>query len=339
MSESAIKTTVIGSYPIPSWLAAMPSTPNLRDALLTVLKIQELAGLDVISDGELSRFDVNHPETNGMIEYFIRPLDGVRSQLTRSELAEFRAKPDMSFRAQPAGVVYGEIGEGTLNLPAAWRMARPLTNRPLKFTLTSPYMLAKTLLDQHYRDVRALANAIAEVLRRQVAEIDAAVIQIDEAHLTGHPEDGSWAHEPINHTLSAVRGERALHLCFGNYGGQSIQKGFWRSLLPFFNRLEVNHLELEFARRGYDELEVFCDLREDIALGIGIIDIKDNIVETPDVVAQRIERAARVLGESRIRWVHPDCGFWMLPRSVADQKMAALVKGRDLYLGRPSQHE
>ncbi|MGQ9904497.1 MAG: cobalamin-independent methionine synthase II family protein [Anaerolineae bacterium] len=339
MSESAIKTTVIGSYPIPSWLAAMPSTPNLRDALLTVLKIQELAGLDVISDGELSRFDVNHPETNGMIEYFIRPLDGVRSQLTRSELAEFHAKPDMSFRAQPAGVVYGEIGEGTLNLPAAWRMARPLTNRPLKFTLTSPYMLAKTLLDQHYRDVRALANAIAEVLRRQVAEIDAAVIQIDEAHLTGHPEDGSWAHEPINHTLSAVRGERALHLCFGNYGGQSIQKGFWRSLLPFFNRLEVNHLELEFARRGYDELEVFCDLREDIALGIGIIDIKDNIVETPDVVAQRIERAARVLGESRIRWVHPDCGFWMLPRSVADQKMAALIKGRDLYLGRPSQHE
>jgi len=337
MSEKAILTTVVGSYPVPSWLAAMPSTPNLRDALLTVLKTQELAGIDVISDGELSRFDVNHPETNGMIEYFIRPLDGVRAHLSRSELAEFRARPGMSFRAQPAGVVYAGIGEGALNLPAAWELARPLASRPLKFTLTSPYMLAKTLLDRHYHDLRALAHAIADVLRQQLADIDAPVVQIDEANLTGHPEDAPWAHEPINHTLSAVRGERAVHLCFGNYGGQSIQKGLWRDLLPFLNRLEVNHLVLEFARRDYDELEIFRELRDDIALGVGVIDIKDNVVETPELVARRIERAAQILGESRIRWVHPDCGFWMLPRSVADRKMVALVKGRDLYLGRPAQ--
>ena len=325
MSEPTIKTTVIGSYPIPSWLAAMPSTPNLRDALLTVLKTQELAGLDVISDGELSRFDVNHPETNGMIEYFIRPLDGVHARLSRSELAEFRTRPGMSFRAQPAGVVYAGIGEGTLNLPAAWEMARPFASRPLKFTLTSPYMLARTLLDRHYHDLRSLANAIADVLRQQLADIDAPVVQIDEANLTGHPEDATWAHEPINRVLSAARGERAIHLCFGNYGGQSIQKGLWRDLLPFLNRLEVDHLALEFARRGYDELEIFRDLRNDIALGVGVIDIKDNVVETPELVARRIERAAQILGESRIRWVHPDCGFWMLPRSGAERQMVALV--------------
>ena len=74
MSEPSIKTTVVGSYPLPTWLAAYPSVPNLRDAVLVVLKTQELAGLDVISDGELTRFDVNHPETNGMIEY-IRAAD------------------------------------------------------------------------------------------------------------------------------------------------------------------------------------------------------------------------------------------------------------------------
>lgn len=339
MNHQTIWTTVIGSYPIPSWLAAMPSTPNLRDALLTVLKTQELAGLDVISDGELSRFDVNHPETNGMIEYFIRPLEGVRTNLSRSELAEFRAQPGMSFRAQPAGVVYAGIGEGALNLPAAWELVRPLASRPLKFTLTSPYMLARTLLDRHYHDLRSLANAIADVLRQQLADIDAPVVQIDEAHLTGHPEDAAWAHEPINRVLETARGKRAVHLCFGNYGGQSIQKGLWRDLLPFLNRLAVDHLTLEFARRGYEELEIFRDLRDDIALGVGVIDIKDNVVETPELVARRIEHAARVLGEARIRWVHPDCGFWMLPRSVADRKMVALVKGRDLYLGRPAQHE
>ena len=67
MSEPAVKTTVVGSYPVPSWLAAYPSTPNLHDALMVILKTQELAGLDVIADGELSRFDISHPETNGMI--------------------------------------------------------------------------------------------------------------------------------------------------------------------------------------------------------------------------------------------------------------------------------
>ncbi|HYF48982.1 MAG TPA: cobalamin-independent methionine synthase II family protein [Planctomycetota bacterium] len=328
-----VKTTVVGSYPIPSWLAAYPSTPNLRDAILVALKSQELAGLDVIADGELSRFNINHPETNGMIEYFIRPMEGIHANLTRSELAAFRKKAGMAFRSQPAGVVRGPIREGSLNLPAAWQFYKGLSHLPLKFTVTSPYMLAKTLIDEHYRDLRAMTMAIADVLRAQVAGIDAAVLQVDEANLTGHPEDASWAHEPINRVLSGTKGEKALHLCFGNYGGQSIQKGFWKSLLPFLNNLSVDHLVLEFARRGYDELEVFKDLRPEISLGLGVIDIKDNEVEAPGEVAKRIEHASKILGAERVKWVHPDCGFWMLSRSVADRKMTALVEGRNEFSG------
>ena len=334
MSEPSIRTTVVGSYPVPAWLPVLPSTPTLRDAVLTVLKTQELAGLDVISDGELSRFDVNHPETNGMIEYFIRPMDGIVSTLSRAELAAFRAQAGMSFRSQPAGVVRRPIGEGTLNLPAAWQFVKPLTTRPQKFTVTSPYMLAKTLLDEHYRDLPGLTMALAEVLRAQVADIDAPVVQLDEANLTGHPDDAAWAHEPINHVLGAVRGERAVHLCFGNYGGQTIQQGLWRDLIPFFNRLSVDHLVLEFARFGFRDLERLNDLRPEIAVGVGVIDIKDNAVEAVTEVARRIEQAVLTLGIERVRWVHPDCGLWMLPRSVADRKLAALVQGRDRFLGR-----
>ncbi len=336
MTEPAIKTTVVGSYPLPAWLAAYPSGPNLRDAILVVLKTQELAGLDVISDGELTRFDVNHPETNGMIEYFVRPMGGISSRMGRKDVADFRAQQGMGFRTQPAGVVEGPISEGELDLPSSWQMVKELTTTPLKFTVTAPYMLAKTLLDRHYRDLPSLTMAIAEVLRRQVEAIDAPVLQVDEANLTGHPEDAAWAHEPINHVLDGARGERALHLCFGNYGGQSIQSGFWANLLGFLNNLHVDHLVLEFARRGYDELEVFTDLREGVALGIGVIDIKDNEVESADEVARRIQQAVDLLGAERIKWIHPDCGFWMLPRSVADRKMQALVAGRDLFLGRTS---
>lgn len=329
-----IKTTVVGSYPIPSWLAAYPSTPNLIDAIKVVLKTQELAGIDVIADGELYRFNVNHPETNGMIEYFIEPLHGIRNTFSRAEQDEFRQQQRMSFRKKPAGVVEEKIGEGNLDLVSAWQTVSTLTRSPLKFTLTSPYMLACTLLDHHYGHIQDLAMDIAGVLREQVAQIGAQVIQIDEAHLPGHPEDIGWASQPINHVLSAARGEKAVHLCFGNYGGQTIQRGYWQTVLPFLNALEVNHLVLEFARRGYDELEHFSDLRPEIALGVGVIDIKDNLVETPDEVAQRIETAVKILGLERIRWVHPDCGFWMLPRSVADQKMISLVQGRDLFLGK-----
>src|SRR5690606_17184305 len=100
------------------------------------------------------------------------------------------------------------------------------------------------------------------------------------------------------------------------------------------NSLECDHLILEFARRKFQELDLLNELKPSIALGVGIIDIKDNVVESPEEVARRIEHAVNVLGEERVRWVHPDCGFWMLPRTVADQKMQHLVKGRDLYLGR-----
>lgn len=329
-----IRTTVVGSYPIPAWLAAYPTTPNLRDAILVVLKTQELAGLDLIADGELSRFDVNHPQTNGMIEYFVRPLGGVNSELGRAEIERFRRRQGMGFRARPAALVHGPLAPGALDLPSAWEFVKPLSATPQKFTLTSPYMLAKTLLDEHYEDLPVLTMELARILRGQVEQIDAPVIQVDEANLTGHPEDAGWAYEPINYVLDGIRGERALHLCFGNYGGQSIQRGFWQHLLPFLNQLHVDHLVLEFARRGYEELPLFRDLRPEIALGVGVIDIKDNEVESAETVARRIENAVKILGPERVKWVHPDCGFWMLPRSVADAKMAALVRGRDLAEGR-----
>ena len=93
--------------------------------------------------------------------------------------------------------------------------------------------------------------------------------------------------------------------------------------------------EAEFARRGDEELDVFRDLKPSISLGLGVIDIKDNAVETPEEVARRIERGVKVLGTERVKWVHPDCGFWMLRRSVADRKMAALVAGRNMAVGAP----
>jgi 5-methyltetrahydropteroyltriglutamate--homocysteine methyltransferase len=331
-----IRTTVVGSYPVPDWLAALPSQQALADATRVVFKTQEMAGIDVVADGELYRFDVNHPDTNGMIEYFTRAMSGIRSAVTRADIEEFSRIQGMGFRAEPAGVVEGPVDEGTLNLPRDYRRARSLTDHALKFTLTGPHMLSKTLMDHHYRDRPALAMAIGGALAKQVASIDPQVIQVDEANIPGHPEEGDWAADAINVVLDAAvkAPEKGVHICFGNYGGQPIQKGEWRKLIGFMNRLHADHVVLEFAFRGYDELVHFKEhLDPRVGIGLGVIDIKVNTVESPEEVARRIEAATKMLGPGRVKWVHPDCGFWMNKRSVADRKMVSLVKGRDLFLG------
>jgi 5-methyltetrahydropteroyltriglutamate--homocysteine methyltransferase len=198
-------------------------------------------------------------------------------------------------------------------------------------------MLSRTLLDKHYSDFRKLTLAIADVLAQQVRGLPCQCLQVDEANIPGNPSDGPLAAEAINRVLDAYEGEKAVHLCFGNYGGQVIQKGEWKALLGFLNSLRTDHVVLELAHRPVQDLDALKDVDARISLGLGVIDVKVNHVETPEEVASRIERIEHKVGAGRLGWVHPDCGFWMLKRSVADRKMESLVAGRDLYEGRASR--
>ncbi|RMD97476.1 MAG: methionine synthase [Calditrichaeota bacterium] len=277
---------------------------------------------------------MNHPETNGMIDYFIRPLAGVQLHLSKKQLEQFRQNSTLAYRGEPAGVVVDALEAGTLNLAKDFEFVRPLTPSKLKFTVTSPYMLARVLINEYYADFEALVFALSEILAQQVRDLNADVIQVDEANLTGHPEDAELAAEAINRILRQVSGGKAVHLCFGNYGGQTIQKGTYEKLVHFINSLESDHVVLEMARRPASELEMLKELKPEMGIGLGVIDIKDNQVETPDLVAKRIEKAAKMVTLKRLKYVHPDCGFWMLSRGIADAKMRALVAGRNLFLGK-----
>ena len=161
---ATIQTTTVGSYPVPEWLSALPSEAAVIDATRVVFDTQRQAGIDLPTDGELYRFDVNHPDTNGMIEYFVHKLGGIDSRVGRADTAAFRAKHEMAFRSKPAAVVRGPITEGVLNLADDCARAGKVAGGPFKFTLTSPYMLARTLLDTHYNDFAALNMAIADAL-------------------------------------------------------------------------------------------------------------------------------------------------------------------------------
>src|SRR5687767_3818906 len=178
-----------------------------------------------------------------------------------------------------------------------------------------------------------ISMAVAEVLAAQVRNLPCQCVQVDEANIPGNPSDAPLAARAINCVLDQVQGERAVHLCFGNYGGQTIQKGHWAALIEFLNSLHANHVILELAHRPIEDLDALALVGDHIKLGLGVIDVKVNHVEAPDEIARRMDRIEKKVGLGRLAWVHPDCGFWMLKRSVADRKMEALVKGRDTYLG------
>ena len=335
MSRS-LKTTVVGSYPVPEWLKASPSPAALQDAIRLVLDVQERAGVDVIGDGELGRWDLRRREPAGMVERFVRPMSGVQSGLTRSQREGFLADPVTAYRANAPGVVVDELGDGALDLLREFQQARALTSHPLKFTLTSPYMLAKVVVDDHYHDLERLTMAFADVLARQLKGIDAAVIQVDEPHLPGHPDHNRLAAAAINRVLDAAdKGvSRAVHLCFGNFGGQMIQQGDYRKLIEFLNLLNCDHVVLETTRRSDREIESLQQIDERIGLGLGVIDVKDLQVESASDVASRIEALADLLGVDRLQYVHPDCGLQVLPGPIADGKLRALVAGRNLFVGK-----
>jgi 5-methyltetrahydropteroyltriglutamate--homocysteine methyltransferase len=324
----------VGSYPVLDWLVALPSEQALVDATRVVFAIQREAGIELPTDGELYRFDVNHPDTNGMIEYFVHRLGGICREPSREEAARYRAKGEMRFRHRPAGVVSGSISEGTLDLPRDCARAAAVAGGAFKFTLTSPYMLARTLLDSHYKDLEELTLALADTMARQMPDLDCDCIQIDEANVPGNPADGPLAAEAINRVLDAAKGDKAVHFCFGNYGGQTIQQGTWSALIKFLNQLRADHLVLEMAHRPPDDLEALKELDPRLSIGLGVVDVKVNHVESAEEIARTLEMAESFLGEGRVAYIHPDCGLWMLKRSVADRKIAALAKGRDLYLGR-----
>jgi 5-methyltetrahydropteroyltriglutamate--homocysteine methyltransferase len=290
---------------------AAPSEQALIDATRVVLATQEQAGLDLVCDGELYRFDLDHPETNGMIEYFTTPMAGIRKGMSLDELLAYRRVSGMGFRTRPPGVVDGPIGSGTLDLPDACARAKALTRKPFKFTVTGPHMLAKTLLDQHYKDTAALAMAIADVLAAQVRHIEADVVQLDEANLPGHPDEWEWAAAAINRVLGAVRGTPAVHLCFGNYGGQSVQKGHWGKLMRYLNSLEADHVVMENAHRPAEELAVFKELKPEIGMGLGVIDVGSRRRKrpwAPAASATSIPTAA--CGCSSATWRTARCARW-----------------------------
>src|ERR1700728_3989260 len=315
--------TMVGSYAMPGWLERLKTEYFARRisrhdldeiydaAAKAAIKDQEIAGLDIVPDGE--------PRRDNMVDYFVERLPGV--QIDRSSKKFYYDFYD--------SVVQGKLPMASLGLVPDFHFLQTFTERQTKINITGPHCLSKRIRNQYYPSEEAFATDIARVMNMELKALvkaGATYIQIDEPYYSGFPEDLTWGVNVINTLVEGVDARIAIHICYGNRYGKPSWEGSYRYLFPAILQAKVSSLSLEFARRGGEDLDLFREFKPPFELGAGVIDVKDNSVETPDIVAERIRKTMKVVPPEKL-YVLPDCGLFHLPRDIAFAKLRAMVEG------------
>ena len=336
-------TSVVGSHARPSWFVAGLEAADrdefgpadlaemLDDAVDLAIRDQEAAGVEVVSDGEMRRAGFFTAE-------FFRHLTGVRMLPPARRFGA--GGHDQQHRLEVTERVTAPNGLGVVD---EYRAAVGRTTRPLKVMLPGPYTLSgrlRTGPDGVYRDRVAAAEAFVAILRDEIAALvdaGATIIQVDEPSPAIHPDSGADFAAMLNAAIEPAVGRARLgaHLCFGNYLGRPLAKRTYRPICDAMLRFEVDELVLEFANRELAEIDLVADLvagGRDVA--VGLIDVKNYYLETPEDVAERIDRVLATGAPPERLAIVPDCGFSQTARWAAVAKLRSMVAGRDLVLGR-----
>ena len=329
-----LPTTVIGSYPQPSWLVdhdalARRAPPRIRaqeiwrvapeyirdaqdDATRLAIADFEAAGIDIVTDGEMRRESYSN--------YFATALEGIDPD--RYGIALNRAG-----REDRVPLVNGPIRRpGPVEVRDV-EFLRRHTTRTTKATVPGPFTMSQQSQNDHYPDRRALALDYADALNEEIRDLRSAgadVIQIDEPYLQSFVDDArAYAVEAINRALVGIDGPVVLHTCFGYGHFVKEKRGRIDNGYPFLLELAdttADQLAIEAAQPDLD-LAVLERLG-DKAVVLGVIDLGTSEVETAAVVADRIRAALRHLPPERLV-VAPDCGMKYLARDVAFAKLQA----------------
>lgn len=323
---TTLPTTVVGSYPVPEWMERLKtdyyrgrmSQAQLDDlhemAIKAALRDQELAGIDIVSDGELRR--------DNDIDYFLARMLGIEIVETAKDyyFDYYRAR-------LPAPLAPSR--DAPLGLADDFAFTASQCAGPIKFSFTGPFSLAQRVRNEAYPEQRELVLAMARVLNaeaRALADRGAELLQIDEPFLAGYPDQVTTAVEAINVVTEGVDVGWALHVCYGNRYARPLWEGHYDFLFPAVLDAHVDQLVLEFARKGYQDLPVVAKFGWDRGIGLGVIDVKSAEVETPELVAARIRSALELVPADRLM-INPDCGLRNVSGAVARAKLAAMVLG------------
>ena len=326
-------TSLVGSYPQPDWLidraGLSKQVPRVRvddlwlvapdkleaaqdDATVLAIRDQERAGLDIISDGEQRRESYSNR--------FATALDGIDTENPGTVI-------NRSGKPIPVPRVIGPIKRRHAVELRDLKVLRANTDRQIKATVPGPFTMGKQAQDDYYKDEEAVALAYADAVNAEIKDLFAAgadVVQIDEPWMQQHPDKArQYGLKALDRALAGVNGTVAVHLCFG-YAAVVHDKPSGYSFLPELEGSKAQQVSIEAAQPKLD-LKVLRELPSKTII-LGVIDLADKAVETPQVVADRIRRALAHIPADRVV-VAPDCGMKYLPRAIAFGKMKAMAEG------------
>jgi len=329
-------TSLVGSYPQPEWLIdhdkLSKQVPRIRaddlwlvspdkleaaqdDATILAIRDRERAGLDIVTDGEQRRESYSNR--------FATALDGIDIDNPGTVI-------NRNGRPIPVPRIAGPIRRRQAIELRDLKVLRANTERKIKATVPGPFTMGRQAQDDYYGDEEAVAMAYAEAVNAEIKDLFAAgadVVQIDEPWMQQHPDKARrYGIKALDRALDGVGGIVAVHLCFG-YAAVVRDKPSGYSFLPELEQCKAQQISIEAAQPKLD-LKILNELPSKTIV-LGVIDLGDMTVETPQVVADRIRRALDIVPPERLV-VAPDCGMKYLPRAIAFAKMKAMAEGAGL---------
>ena len=329
-----LPTSLVGSYPQPDWLIDRKTlagrfpprtlTPSLwrvapeyleaaqDDATIIAIHDQERAGLDIVTDGEIRRESYSNR--------FANALEGIDTANPGQAL-------DRSGHPVSAPRVTGRIRRTRPVEVEALKFLKANTDRPVKITVPGPFTMQQQAQNDFYPDEESLAMDYAQAVNAEIRDLFAAgadVVQVDEPYMQARPQKArDYGLKAMNAALEGVGGTTAVHICFG-YAAIIHERPAGYNFLPEFAHSCVDQISIETAQSHLDTA-ILEPLRGKTII-LGVLDLSDPEVETPETVAERIRRALPHVDPAKVI-VAPDCGLKYLSRETAFAKMKAMVDG------------
>ena len=357
--DTILPTTMVGSYPRPHWYHQQLLGRDVRvafkevsheeayhDATAAVLRDQEEAGLDIVTDGQMS-----YDDYVGVIGSFcwymyerIGGFDPAREPHPAEASAEGSYDKTMELLHDWGGVINsGPVTHGPIRLVDLYQIAKQYTDKPIKVSVgAGPVNLAWHVYFEHYKDAKELCYALAPVFNAEMkalVEAGAQYLQLEDLGawlplFTGDENDYDWIRDVIGKCCEGVDAKIGWHFCFGNaWGNDILSANFpdgYQTVLPhFWDTPGIDQFVLDYANRDMAGIEFLATMPDNLEVQVGVLDIRNMMIESPQQIAERARRVLEHVPAERVT-LSTDCGMKPLPRMVAKMKLKALADAAEI---------
>ena len=355
--DTILPTTMVGSYPRPHWFDYQLLGRDIRvafkhvdhaeayeDATEVVIHDQEEAGLDIVTDGQMY-YDDYVGVIGSFCWYMYERIPGfehAKEEHPAAIGAEGERGVGLTLLSDWGGVINsGPVSHGPIRLVDLYKLASKYATKPMKVSVgAGPVNLAWHVYFEHYKDAKELSYALAPIFNQEMKDLVAAgaeFLQIEDLGawlplFTGDDDDFKWIADVMTQAVDGVDAKIAWHFCYGNAWGNRLADLYpagYEAVLPHFYDVPVDQFVMDFANREMVDIAALKGLPEDKEVGIGVVDIRTSMVETPEQIADRIRKVIDVVPPERV-YLTTDCGMKPLARTVAKMKLHALSRAAEI---------